>query len=190
MNENDRYPSGAQGGTTPSSMDRRTEELSSREKPSVTQAVSEASETVVTETKALGKEAQQVAEEQAEKVKEATASHMDKFADALRAASEELSKNQSGPAAEMVANAAAGLEGLSRSIHGKTTGEMIETVRRFGRENPMGFLAGSVLAGLALGRFAAAASPSHSSPSGPSAPPGSSAADSETPGAGVGGYKR
>ena len=190
MNENDRSPSGAQGGATPPSSDRADKERLSSEKQSVTTGASEASETVVTEAKALGKEAQDVAEEQAEKVKEATASHMDAFADALRAASEDLSKNQSGPASELVANAAAGLEGLSRSIHGKTTGEMIDTVRRFGRENPMGFLAGSVLAGLALGRFAAAGSPNRSSPSGTAGQPVPTAADGGTPVAGAGGNNR
>ncbi|MDF1600903.1 hypothetical protein PZ895_14140 [Mesorhizobium sp. YIM 152430] len=119
--------------------------------------LSEASEAVRQEAKQVGAQAQEMAGEQAEKVKEAAASHLDVIADALRAASDELGRNQSGPAAEMVSNAASGLEGLTRSLHGQSTGEMIETVRRFGRENPVGFLAGSVLAGLALGRFASVA---------------------------------
>ncbi len=119
--------------------------------------LSEASEAVRQEAKQVGAQAQEMAGEQAEKVKEAAASHLDVFADALRAASDELGRNQSGPAAEMVSSAASGLEGLTRSLHGQSTGEMIETVRRFGRENPVGFLAGSVLAGVALGRFASVA---------------------------------
>jgi hypothetical protein len=164
MNENDRFPGQTPGGATPMTTGDRPNDRVEPAKSSISSAASEASDAVVSEAKALGAQAEHLAEDQAEKVKEATATHMDGFADALRAASDELSKNQSGPAAEFVANAASGLEDLSRSLHGKTTGEMIESVRRFGRDNPMGFLAGSVLAGLALGRFAAAATPS----SGPS----------------------
>lgn len=115
------------------------------------------SDVVKDEAKELGSQAQRIAGERAEQAKDAAASHLDVFADALRAASDELGKNQSGPAAEMVSNAASGLEGLTRSLHGQSTGQMVETVRRFGRENPVAFLAGSVLAGLALGRFASVA---------------------------------
>jgi hypothetical protein len=160
MNETDRFPAQAPGGTKPGTIGDRPRDRVEPATSSISSAASEASDAVVSEAQALGVQAQQVAEDQAEKVKEATATHMDGFADALRAASDELSNNQSGPAAEFVANAASGLEDLSRSLHGKTTGEMIESVRRFGRDNPMGFLAGSVLAGLALGRFAAAGTPS------------------------------
>lgn len=130
------------------------------DKNKLSEVVSDASDAVRKEAKALGSEAQQMAETQAEKVKEAATSHMDAFANALRAASDELGKNQSGPAAEMVSHAASGLETLSRSLHGKSTGEMLDVVRQFGRDNPIGFMAGSVLAGLALGRFATASSPS------------------------------
>jgi len=130
--------------------------------------LSNASDAIKAEAEEVGEQAKRLAGEQAEKVKEATASHLDIFADALRAASNELGKNQGGPAAEMVSNAAAGLEGLTRSLQGQSTGQMIETVRRFGRENPVGFLAGSVLAGLALGRFAAVATTGSSTPKGTS----------------------
>ncbi len=158
MNENDRYKSGLGGSANPSSGERDRAAIQDRiqaEKQSMSGAVSNASESVTAEAKSLGRQAQHAAEGQADKLKEATASHLDGFADALRAASDELSHNQTGPAAEMVASAASGLEGLSRSLHGKKTGEMVDTIRQFGRENPMAFLAGSVLAGFALGRFAA-----------------------------------
>lgn len=135
--------------------------------------LSHASAAVKQEAKQVGEQARNLAGEQAEKVKEATASHLDVFADALRAASEELGKNQGGPAAEMVSSAASGLEGLTRSLHGQSTADMIDTVRRFGRENPVGFLAGSVLAGLALGRFASVAT---SAPAGATDAPASQGA--------------
>lgn len=126
------------------------------EKGSASAATSQAAEAVTKEAEALGKEARHFAEGQADKVKEATATHMDVFADALNAARDELRKNHSGPAAEMVTHAASGLESLSRSLHGKSTGELMDSVRQFGRDNPIGFLAGSLLAGFALSRFATA----------------------------------
>ena len=157
MNENER-PGGP--GSTPQPASYGGSGLGDRLKVEQAEAqskLSDASDAVRQEAKQVGAQAQEMAGEQAEKVKEAAASHLDVFADALRAASDELGKSQSGPAAEMVSSAASGLEGLTRSLHGQSTGEMIETVRRFGRENPVGFLAGSVLAGLALGRFASVA---------------------------------
>ena len=150
MNENDAVAGSSGGSGAPASF--------GAAKRAISEAATEASQSALREAKTLGSEAQQVAEEQADKVKDSAASHMDAFADALRAASDQLSRNQSGPASEMVAHAASGLESLSRCLHGKSTGEMIDTVRQFGRSNPIGFLAGSVLAGLALGRFAAAGS--------------------------------
>jgi hypothetical protein len=139
------------------------------EKKSATAAASDAAEAVKKEAGAVGEEVRHFAEDQADKVKDATASHMDVFADALKAASDELEKNHVGPAAELVTHAASGLENLSRSLHGKSTGAMLDTVRQFGRENPLGFLAGSLLAGFALSRFAAAGMPSASGTDGAAA---------------------
>src|SRR5690606_25560123 len=102
----------------------------------------------------LASEAERAAFDQADKAKAATSSHIHDFAGALKAASDELAKNQAGPAAELISHAASGLETLSRSIDGKSSGEMLDTVRRFGRDNPLGFIAGSLLAGFALGRVA------------------------------------
>lgn len=160
MNENElrgtkppQPAAGPQGGTD-------IENRLKVEQEGVKANLSGASAAVRREASEVGEEARKIAGEQAEKVKEAAASHLDVFANALRAASDELGKNQSGPASEMISSAASGLEGLTRSLHGRSTGEMIDTVRQFGRENPVGFLAGSVLAGLALGRFASVATTS------------------------------
>lgn len=156
MNENDneRHLSGLADGITPSS-DSSSTDKSAQQAP--LESPSQIADAVTTEAKALGNQALHAAEGQAEKVKEATASHLDVFADALRIASSELSKNHPGPTTELISQAASGLEGLSRSLHGRSTREMIETARQFGRDNPVAFLAGSVLAGLALGRFATSA---------------------------------
>jgi hypothetical protein len=76
------------------------------------------------------------------------------FANAIRKAGEELSQSDQSMAARVVKQAAEGLEGLSRSVSDKRPEEMLEAVRDFGRSNPTAFIAGSVLVGLALGRFA------------------------------------
>jgi hypothetical protein len=159
MNENDAFP-GSPSGDTSSGRQMQSEDLS---RNSIRDAAADARDAALSEAKDLGHKAQRVADEQADKAKDAAASHIDSFADALRAASDELSARQTGPAAEMVAHAAAGLENLSRSLQGKSTGEMLDSVRQFGRSSPIAFLAGSVLAGLALGRFAAAGSTASSS---------------------------
>lgn len=75
------------------------------------------------------------------------------FANAIRRASEELSQSDRSAASGMVRQAADGLEGLSRSVSEKQPEEMLHALRNFGRENPTAMIAGSVLAGLALGRF-------------------------------------
>lgn len=116
-----------------------------------------ATDTIKDEATSIGGKARALAEDKAESVKGDAASHMHGFADALKSASETLKDKQAGPASEMVSHAASGLEQLSRSLEGKSTGAMVDSVRRFGRENPIGFLAGSMLAGFALVRFATAA---------------------------------
>lgn len=156
MNEHDRHPDAAQGGNMPASRSGNT--IGQGQAGTAgTSSLSGAVDAVKQEARHLGREAGDIAARQTDKAKEATVSHLDSFADALRAASDQLGREQSDPAAELVANAASGLEKLSRSLHGSSTGDIVNSVRRFGRENPMGFLAGSVLAGFALGRFAAAA---------------------------------
>jgi hypothetical protein len=91
----------------------------------------------------------------AESVKEEAVAGLTAFSEALRSASDELSGKDLGLAGDMVRQAAGGLEGFVRALEGRSPGEMIEGVRAFGRENPVGFIAGSVLAGFALGRVAA-----------------------------------
>lgn len=150
------------------------------ETSSASAAATEAVDAVKKEAAAMGEEVRHFAEDQADQVKDATASHMDVFADALKAASEELEKNHEGPAAEMVTHAASGLESLSRSLHGKSTGEILDTVRQFGRDNPVGFLAGSLLAGFALSRFAVAGMPSSTNTGSNAAAQGSATANARS----------
>jgi hypothetical protein len=108
--------------------------------------------------RSLGDEAKDRAAGYVEEGREAVTEHLDAFAQAIRRASDELSEKDQTMAAQLVRQAAGGLESLSRSIGGASMGEMINSVRSIGRRNPTAFIGGAVLAGLALGRFARASS--------------------------------
>jgi hypothetical protein len=62
-------------------------------------------------------------------------------------------------AARLVSRAAEGLEDVSRTLADKRPSEMVDGLRDFGRRNPTAFLAGSVLLGVALGRFLRSSKP-------------------------------
>jgi hypothetical protein len=85
------------------------------------------------------------------------------FADSVKTARDALAKDNPGLVSDLVGQAAEGLESLSRSLEKTSGGEMIEAVRDFGRRNPMGFIAASVLAGFAVSRFAVSSAPTGSS---------------------------
>ncbi len=79
---------------------------------------------------------------------------LDVFADAVRKAGEELGAQDQSMAAKLAMNAADGLQTFSRNLGGKSAEEMLHSLRDLGRNNPTVFLAGAVVAGLAIGRFA------------------------------------
>lgn len=81
------------------------------------------------------------------------------FANAIRRASDDLTEHNQGMAAQIVTRAADSLEGVSRTIDGKTPGEMLNAVRDFGRRHPVAFIGGAVLVGLAVGRFVRSSMP-------------------------------
>lgn len=116
------------------------------------QAVLDAADTV---TEAVKEEAAA----RGDGLKDQTAEGLHAFAEAVRAASEELSSRQPGTVSDLVGQAASGLEGLSRSLQQRSVGDLLDEVRSFGRKNPAAYIAGSILAGFALGRFAGSSAP-------------------------------
>lgn len=118
--------------------------------------MAEAKEAVAAEARDLGDRATERLGAGAESMKEEAVAGLGAFSDALRAASDELSGKDLGLAGDMVRQAAGGLDGFVRALQGHSPAEMLDGVRAFGRANPVGFIAGSVLAGFALGRVAAA----------------------------------
>lgn len=91
--------------------------------------------------------------------KDQVSESLGQFATAIKKASEELRDSDQTLAAQLVREAADGLGSLSRSIGGATPSDLVSSVRSFGRSNPLAFVGGAVLAGLALGRFARAEAP-------------------------------
>ena len=81
------------------------------------------------------------------------------FGGALRAASEHLANSDQRTVSRFVLDAAGGLERLSGSLKNKSFEEVLDEVRSFGRENSAALMAGSVVAGLALGRLIKSADP-------------------------------
>lgn len=102
----------------------------------------------------IGAEAKQEARRQAGHVQKTASESMSAFAHAIRSASDELASKDQGPAAQILAQAAGGLEQLSSAVSQNRLEDIVSDVRRFGREHPAAFLMGSVLVGIALGRFA------------------------------------
>lgn len=139
-------------------------------------ALAGARDEAVGEAKTLGQQASDEVRAQADAAKDEAAAGLNAFSDALKAARSELSGQKLGFAGDMVTQAADGLENFARALEGRSSGEMLEAVRDFGRRNPVGFIAGSVLAGFALGRVAAAgtAAPTPSAPASAASSPSAS----------------
>lgn len=104
----------------------------------------------------MAHDAKEEVRERGEALKGQAADGLKIFADAVRSARDELDKKEMGPISGLVGQAAEGLESLSRSMQNASAGTMVESVRDFGRRNPVSFIAASVLAGIAIGRFAGA----------------------------------
>jgi len=113
----------------------------------------EAANATKTKIADVGSDAKIAASKEAEELKREASVGLHAFADAIRSAGAKLSESDQGMAARMVQEAASGLERLSTSLGKKQLQDVVDDVRDFGRKNPSAFIAGSVLVGLALGRF-------------------------------------
>lgn len=122
-------------------------------KPDARAAAKTAAQTAKQEAASFADQAKDKASEKLEDKTGVAADALSDFADAVRRAADELSDKDRSTASRMVNQAADGLQDLSRTISQKTPEALLRSLRDFGRENPAAFAAGSVLAGLALGRF-------------------------------------
>jgi hypothetical protein len=107
----------------------------------------------------IGERARRAVARQGEEVRDEAASHLRNFADAVRSAGDELAEKEPGMISDVVREAARGLERFSESLSHKNPADMFGAVGDFGRRHPAAFVAGCVLAGFAVARFATAAGP-------------------------------
>lgn len=127
------------------------------------QMAAEAARTVKAEAASFAGDARERAVEQLEQQKETATRTLSDFAHAIRRAGYELDQADQSTATRLVRHAADGLEGFARSVSDKRPEELLDAVRDFGRRNPTAMIAGSVLAGIAIGRFLKSSAPSPSS---------------------------
>lgn len=149
-------------GREPADFAKAKDEVSDRiqqEAQSAGEAFHDARDEVARRAGAYAGEAQQAVAEKAEQAQRDIGSSLSAFGGALRAASDHLADSEQSAASQFMQEAASGLERLSSSLKEKPFGQVLEDVQAFGRQNPGTLLAGSVLAGLALGRFIKASPP-------------------------------
>ncbi|WP_068875762.1 MULTISPECIES: hypothetical protein [unclassified Phenylobacterium] len=135
----------------------------SRRTDQAKELVGQAGHALKAEAQSFASAAQERVRAEAQKGAQAGARTLGDFANAVRRAGDELASADQSPASRLVQQAADGLENLSRSLADKEPGDLLNAVRDFGRKNPAAFIGGAVLVGLAVGRFARAAEPDHSS---------------------------
>jgi hypothetical protein len=103
----------------------------------------------------------QRARDEAEGRKDNLAEGLHAFADTIRDAADDLGRRDQSLAARAVRETANGLERISRSLDEHSFADATRGLRSFGREHPVAFVAGGLVAGLALGRMLRASSHHH-----------------------------
>lgn len=101
----------------------------------------------------LADDAKEAADRKAEDAKQGLGSGLRALGGALRAAGDHLSQNGQSATSNLVGEAASGVDRFADSLENKPVGDVIEELRTLGRNNAAGLFAGSMLAGLALGRL-------------------------------------
>ena len=108
----------------------------------------------------LADEAKTIAADKTKAYQQSVAGSLQTFGEALRAAGDQLQEKDQGQAAKLINGAAGGIDSLANSLKDKPIQDVLGEVRKFGQANPTVLIAGSVLAGLALGRFFKSSAPS------------------------------
>ena len=100
----------------------------------------------------IAADAREAASRKAQEARAGLAGNIAAFGEALGTAGDHLAENGQPRSARLLDEAAARLKECAGSLEHKSLGEVYGDLRAFGRRNPGGLFAGSVLAGLALGR--------------------------------------
>lgn len=128
----------------------------------LSQAIGEAKDGLAGKAKDIASEGTEALTSQAEAVQKNISSAITAFSEAIRAASEHLANSDQKGASRFALEAAGGLERMSASLKDKPFQDVLAEIRAFGTQNPGVLVGGSVIAGLALGRFIKSSSPSGS----------------------------
>jgi len=107
----------------------------------------------------LASDAKEAATHKVEQTQRDISANLGAIGGALRAAGEHLAGDDQRLASGLMLQAAGGLERLSSSLKNQQIGDVLEEVRTLGRNNSGALFAGSLLAGLALGRLLKSSSP-------------------------------
>jgi F0F1-type ATP synthase membrane subunit b/b' len=152
-----------------------------QETRSASEALHDARDELTRKAGDYASDAKQVLIDKAEGTQRDLSANLKAFGGALRAASEHLANSDQRTASKFALDAAGGLERLSSSLKDKPFEEVLGEIQSFGRENSGALIAGSVLAGLALGRFIKSSSPTSPADTGaPSQGGGTSASASSS----------
>jgi hypothetical protein len=112
-------------------------------------------------------QAQRLLDETKQQVNEQGAVQRDRLVELLRGLSHDLREmadhaDGNSLAGQLVRQGADRAEGVRSSLDGREPADLVDEVRAFARRRPGAFLAGALLAGLAVGRFARGAKDSQS----------------------------
>jgi hypothetical protein len=143
-----------------------------REAQSARETLHDARDEVARKAQEFASDAKSAAMEQAQTAQRDVGASLVAFGGALRAAGDHLAGSDQGAASQVVRQAADGIERFAGSLKNRPFADVIEDVRSFGRENSGILFAGSLLAGLALGRLVKSSAPAaHPAPSRPETSP-------------------
>jgi hypothetical protein len=129
-----------------------------REAEEAAEKLDEASEAARDYAEEAAEEARRAAAAYAAEAKRTAVTTIEDYAAAIRKASEELGTRNHPFGANLTGGAADNLEHVAHDVETTTMADFADSVHRFARRNPAALLVGSVLAGVALGRFAKASS--------------------------------
>lgn len=138
---------------------REAKETIGREAQSAREALHDARDEVARKAGEYASEAKSAAIEQAEVAQQDVGASLAAFGGALRAAGDHLAGSDQRAASQFMMQAADGIERFATSLKNKPFANVLDDVRSFGRENSGALIAGSLLAGLALGRFVKSSMP-------------------------------
>ena len=121
--------------------------------PTAKTLISQAGESLKQEAQTFASAAQEKAKGEVEKHTQTATKTLGDFATAIRRAGDDLAEHDQSLAGRVVRQAADSLEGISRNLADKQPDDLLAAVRDFGRRNPLAFIGGSILLGVAVGRF-------------------------------------